>query len=308
MHRFSPKDCPKTSEVFKWMTSQIDYEDAKKAAPPRVAYPDVLSFKIRDWNPIEMTSCIDGILEKYGDHSWANDKTNKALYTGFSLVFNPNHQEGLDPNSSTLGTGKNSTGEEMYWGGTHNHKYVKDSYYDTYGFNVPSPASQHGYLADFLSRSKSSRIRSRVGIIHGDEPAPDSFGWHKDEEIWQNLRINIPVTTTESMKFQFEDKPPVHLEIGWAYSFDSYIPHRVFSTEVNDCRRIHLVLGFSPWFNYDPIEDVWYTNDFYGKKHPFDMLVDGDIFDGLEFDPDKVLKKSKLLYKHRNPYSDKQKA
>ena len=28
------------------------------------------------------------------------------------------------------------------------------------------------------------------------------------------------------------------------------------------------------------------------------MLVDGDILDGLEFDPDKELKTSKLLYKH----------
>lgn len=308
MHKFSPKDCPKSLTVFDWMTAQIDYEDAKRAAPPRTSYPDILSFKIRDWQPDKMLSCTDEILEKYGDHRWATgSKDAMDLYTGFSLVYNPNHQEGLDPNASTLGTKKNSTGEEMYWSGTHNHEFLKDSYYDTYGFNLPSPASQHGYLGEFLTRCRASRVRSRVGIIHGDKPVPATFGWHKDEEIWQNLRINIPVTTTESMKFQFEDKAPVHLDVGWAYSFDSNIPHRVFSTEVSDCCRIHLVLGFSPWFNYDAGEDAWYPNEFYGKKHPFDMLVDGDIFQGLDLDESKVLKKSKLLYKYRNPFSERHK-
>lgn len=306
MQKFSPKDCPKDQTVFQWISSQVDFESAKKNAPLRREYTDIMSFKIKDWNLEEMSGCIDDIVEKYGDHSWANDKDQeKSFYTGFSLVYNPNHQEDLDPHASTLGTGKNSTGKEMYWNGIENHDYIKDSYYDTYGFNAPTPASKHGYLGKFLQRCKATRVRSRVAIIHGDVPVADSFGWHKDEQIWQNLRVNIPVTTVESMKFQFEDKPPVHLDIGWAYSFDSNVPHRVFSTEVNDCRRIHLVMGFSPWFNYDPNEDVWYANEFYGEKHPFDMLVDGDIFEGLEFDPEKVLKKSKLLFKHRNPFSEK---
>lgn len=308
MQKFYPKDCPKDQTVFQWISSQCDFEDAKKAAPPVRDYPDILSFNIDDWHVDEMSSCIDEILEKYGDYSWANEKNKnndiKDFYTGFSLVYNPHHQEGLDPHASTLGTGKN-TGKEMYWNGIENHDYIKDSYYDTYGFNTPTPASCYGYLGKFLQRGKATRVRSRVAIIHGDVPATDSFGWHKDEQIWQNLRVNIPITTVESMKFQFEDKPPVHLDIGWAYSFDSNIPHRVFSTEVSDCRRMHLVMGFSPWFTYDASNDFWYANEFYGKKHPFDMLVDGDIFEGLNFDSNKVLKKSKLLFKHRNPFSDR---
>jgi hypothetical protein len=309
MQKFSPKDCPKDQTVFQWISSQIDYEEAKQSAPPKQKYPDILSFEIKNWDLQKMTICLDEIIEKYGDHSWANNDGRadniKNFYTGFSLVYNPNHQEGLDPHASTLGTKKNSTSEEMYWAGTQNHDFIKDSYYDTYGFNNPTPASQYGYLGDFMERCKRSRVRSRVGIIHGDKPASDSFGWHKDEEIWENLRINIPITTTESMKFQFEDKPPVHLDAGWAYSFDSNVPHRVFSTEVSDCCRIHLVLGVSPWFDYDPVEDIWITNEFYGKKHPFDMLVDGDILDGLKFDPEKQLKKSKLLFKYRNPFSER---
>lgn len=306
MHKFSPKDCPKDKTVFQWIKSQCDFKEAKEAAPPIRSYPDILSFKIKDWDPTKLAECTDDIIRNYGEFCWEHDRKSdyNPAYTGFSLVYNPSHQEGLDPNGSTWGTSKNS-GPEMYWDGTQNHEHLKDSYYDTYGFNVPSPASQHGYLGDFLKRCKASRIRSRVGIVHGARPAPDFFGWHKDEEIWENLRINIPITTVESMKFQFEDKPPVHLDVGWAYSFDSNVPHRVFSAEANECRRIHLVLGFSPWFNHDPVEDVWYANEFYGKKHPFDMIVDGDILEGLEFDPDKVFKKSKLLFKHRNPHSDR---
>jgi hypothetical protein len=37
------------------------------------------------------------------------------------------------------------------------------------------------------------------------------------------------------------------------------------------------VMGISPWFTYNGEDDSWSTNEFFGKKHPIDMLIDGDL-------------------------------
>ena len=292
MKKFYVDDCPEHLCLWDWIADQTKFSIFQKASKPKRSYPDILAFKIKDWNPEAMAACIDEALQMYGDHGWITNSGSDKSYTGFSLVYNPEHQDGIDPNASTLGTPKNA-GEQFFWGSTQNHDTLKNSYFDTLGFNCPSPASTHGLLGDFLSNSLRQRVRSRVSVVHGNLHNPekiDTTGWHKDEIIWQNLRINIPVTTSDVMKFQFENKDPVHLDLGWAYSFDSHIAHRVFSAAPDDCRRIHIVLGFCPWFDYLPEERAWVPNKFFGKKHPFDMLVEGDIFAGLEYDPDKVLK------------------
>jgi len=48
--------------------------------------------------------------------------------------------------------------------------------------------------------------------------------------------------------------------------------------------RIFIVLGFNPWFNWLPEEQAWESNDFYGKMHPLDMLIDGLILPKVRFD------------------------
>ena len=39
------------------------------------------------------------------------------------------------------------------------------------------------------------------------------------------------------------------------------------------------------WFDYNKEEDAWESNEFYGKKHPMDMFIDGDIVEGLKVNP-----------------------
>jgi len=41
--------------------------------------------------------------------------------------------------------------------------------------------------------------------------------------------------------------------------------------------RTHLVIGVSPWYDYNSKNNTWSQNEFFGNKHPFDMLLDGDI-------------------------------
>jgi hypothetical protein len=64
---------------------------------------------------------------------------------------------------------------------------------------------------------------------------------------------------------------------GIGYSWDTNLPHRACSMNANAPDRAAIILGFSPWFDYDPDSDTWAPNEFFGKKHPLQMLVDGDV-------------------------------
>jgi hypothetical protein len=112
-------------------------------------------------------------------------------------------------------------------------------------------------------------------------PTFNEYAWHRDEQLCVNLRINIPITTEPRYMFQMKDEEPYHLETGKAYTWDTTIPHRVYHTINTAVDRIHFVLGFSPWFDYDAENRCWIKNDFWGK-HPIQMVIDGDIFSGLK--------------------------
>ena len=74
-----------------------------------------------------------------------------------------------------------------------------------------------------------------------------------------------------------KDVEPYNLKVGKLYSWDTDLPHRVSSYVNTTNTRTHLVIGVSPWFDYNSKDDTWAPNEFFGSKHPFDMLIDGDI-------------------------------
>lgn len=56
------------------------------------------------------------------------------------------------------------------------------------------------------------------------------------------------------------------------------LTHRVYAVGAPATDRVHLVLGFSPWFDYDAHERVWRSNAWYGKVHPLDLWAGGAAF------------------------------
>lgn len=286
MKKFYVKDCPDELTISSWLKKQTDWIPLMLSMKPQRRYQSVMAFKIDDFDPVTLEQSILEATKIYGDHGWRSAQGENPGYTGFSLVYNPNHQDNLDIHASTLGTPRNNK-DEFFWNKTQNYDILKNSYFDGYGFNTPTPASQHGELGEFFKRVKRTRIRSRLSIINGTAFNADpnkEARWHKDEPVFENLRINIPITTTPEYFFQLEKHERVHLPVGRAYSWNTYIPHTVFNTKLSDTRRIHLVLGFSPWWDYNEEDQSWTQNEFYGVKHPFDMLVDGDIMEGLTLD------------------------
>jgi len=288
------KDCPEDLTTIRWLYKESDWQKAQNAVKPRQEYNKLLCFKINNFNPEQLTDDIWEATRIYGEHGWISSDGISDYYTGFSLVHNPNHVDQLNPHASTLGTALNSLlGGGFFYNVTNQHKVLKNSYFDGFAMNQPTDASKFKSIGEFMARSKRTRIRSRLSIIHGDtafsQRSKEEGGWHKDERVFENIRINIPILTNQDYLFEIEGKPATHLPVGHAYSWDTHVAHRVFANEPSSHARIHFVLGFSPWWNYDQDEQCWYQNEFYGVKHPFDMLVDGDIFDGIKLDPTQYI-------------------
>lgn len=237
---------------------------------------------------------IDDSMEKYGRHPWKTADGSRMVYSGFSLTYNPTHQDGIDPNASSLGTPKNKRGE-FFYGSTANHENLKNSYFDTYAFNKRTPSASEGYLSDILDTCKRTIVRSRMMILDGsyfdDElinqykmsaKQDSQFGWHRDETIFENLRLNIPITGNESFVFEMENEEPYFLQPGLAYTWDTNIPHRVWCREKTKVQRYNLVIGVSPWFDFDESTQEWKPNQYLGKISPLDMMEQGLIFDWLK--------------------------
>jgi hypothetical protein len=163
--KFHIADVPLSRTVTSWLKEKTDWEALMQTVKPRQDYPPVLAFNMTDFNPTVLANSILDATGIYGDHGWKSAEGESPGYTGFSLVYNPYQQDGLDPHSSTLGTPKNTI-NEFFWNKTEKHEILKNSYFDGYGFNIPTPASQHTALGDFLSKEKRTRIRSRLSIIN----------------------------------------------------------------------------------------------------------------------------------------------
>jgi hypothetical protein len=273
--KFYVKDIPNQWPVFQYMAAKTNLKE--HLLKSRFNVTDLISLEHKfDLNSIKES--VLEILKITEPKGWLTAGGRSKPYTGISLVYNPNLQEDIDPNYQTLGTAYN-TKDEFFWKSTNKVPHLKNSYFDTYSFRKISPAIT-GKLLDMISAFDAPIIRSRIGIVDANETVlseVDKQGWHKDEPVFENLRINIPITTDEDCLFQIEGNEPEHLPYGNVYTWDTYIPHRVFASKIKPTARIHIVLGFSPWFNYNQEDDSWETNEFFGKKHPIDMLVDGEL-------------------------------
>lgn len=168
---------------------------------------------------------------------------------------------------------------------TPEHKQTKNGYFDAYGFRFLTQSAKHGYHGKLLqTRFQRNIIRSRVAYINGACHAPrgGEYMWHCDEPVVLNLRINIPLRTTKNYAFEIKDSYMGNFEPGYAYTWNTETLHRVYSTEYDEISRVNMVIGSSPWFDYDHEQRAYVSNKFFGEMHPFDMLAQGHIIKDIE--------------------------
>jgi hypothetical protein len=224
-------------------------------------------------------------ISKYGSYPFQyKDKTPDSSYLSTSINWNPNAIDKISENphqgtlGSTLGKSKSIDG----YTGDSAQSLGRNTYNDTYAFTKLTPFAKEGELGTLIKTFKRTLIRSRVSILNGInvDPANLSYGWHNDESIFINLRINIPLQSSDNYYIQIIDdinsnEPQIsefNLKVGKAYIYDTNKYHRPQCKKMDSRERINLILGVSPWFDFNEETQEWVSNEFYGEVHPFEML------------------------------------
>ena len=281
-YKFYVHEVPDPYPVWRWIRDHTDLDKHIENLKPSVPADNLLNLNHQLDIPFLVNATLDAV-DKFGFKGWRSTQGEARHYGGLSLTYNPNYLEDCDPNQQTLGTEKNAP-TQFFYGQIQNFDTVRNTYFDSYGFRKLSPCVLDTDLKDIFLGFKRSLIRSRIGVINANyvnDTMRTKVGWHRDETVFENLRINIPIKTDETFMFEIEGHEPEHLSLGNVYSWDTNIAHRVFPTVQEPRTRVHVVFGFSPWFDYIPEEDAFVSNEFYGQMHPIDMLINGHVHEKI---------------------------
>ena len=281
---------PPGRTVFSWLSQQYKLNEAIQDVRSPLKPGDIIDLPL----PVcakKLACNADAAAVEFGLHGFVS-KDYVELdpdYANQSLTYNPDTS--APPERSTLGS-ELLTRAQHYYATKETIQSigeVRGSYYDSYGFRVPTPAATK-HLSDLTNLLKRSQVRSRLSVIRGNRPDPSGFswGWHRDEPVFENLRVNIPLTDcpqyilqiSRSMVFPTEPSPAIvdyQATPGRMYSWDTHLPHRACAIDTPTFDRVSIVLGVSPWFDYDVELDEWSPNEFFGVKHPHQMLLDGNV-------------------------------
>lgn len=234
-----------------------------------------------------------GAIDQYGLYpfSYNNRVTEEGVYISSSLTWNPLAIDKIsdNPHQATLGsTFHNFSSASLYA----DRDTEKNSYTDSLSFTSTTPFANFGEIKNLTESFQRTLVRSRVSVLMGGNKSATrfNFGWHNDELIFINLRVNVPVTTNPDFSIQIIKNSDgdelniqeIELEVGNAYAYDTGKNHRPCCKRVNDLDRINMIYGVSPWFDYIPEEKIWISNEFYGELHPFEMLKLGYISDKIK--------------------------
>ena len=210
---------------------------------------------------------VKEIEAKIGLIGWRTKGTTSEKYKGFGLTYNPTF---FDKSESRYSQVWGSPLLHQVYGlkkGAGDHTQLKDTYHDTFGFRKIDDVIQE-HLGFFLDKFNFHISRSRVAylFVYGEEPNSDK-GWHVDEPTSQLLRVNIPLQTSDEHAIEWNNKV-YQLEVGKAYLWNTRIPHRVTMVKKVETKepRINLVLGLTPWLNYDTNTDIYTPNKYFGKS------------------------------------------
>lgn len=188
---------PDYQTVFGHLNSRFD--DLEAAMQPFLGRTSALQRYDLSLDLPALEAACREVIDRHGLRGFRNtaDDVASPVYGSLSLTCNPDIAG--DPHGATLGSAHLRNGQYFY--GTRDTlaqmPKLKGDYYDGYGFRQLTPAANHGALGELRRGFTLPVIRSRLSVIPGDnaDALKDSYGWHRDENIFHNLRINIPVWT-----------------------------------------------------------------------------------------------------------------
>ena len=251
------KNCDETQSDFGW--TEFTLEELGLPSTDEI---------LEGVKKIEQEVELQGWRTKHGTH---------PKYKGFGLTYNPTF---FDKNENIYHQVWGSPLLEQYYGlekGAGDHTQLKDTYHDTFGFRKIDDTIQK-HLGFFLDRFNLHISRSRVAYIfgYGEEPKKEG-GWHVDEPTNQLLRVNIPIQTSEEYVMQWDNKT-YHLELGKAYLWNTRKPHRPAVIKKVETKepRINIVMGLTPWLEYDKQSDTYSKGKYFGRA--IKQIVEEKLF------------------------------
>jgi hypothetical protein len=238
-----------------------------------------------------INSIADYVIEQGNQIGWHaftfGGQEIESDYQSISLTYNPNQLDAPSENvhQATLGSKQFKTGINEHYKKMSN-KNFKNTYSDSFGFLELTPIAQSGALGRMISGIKRTIIRSRISrlICSKERVQHPDFCWHNDESIFVNFRINIPLRSTKNHVIQIIQTPGEVSSIvqfplipGFSYGYNTHLYHRPTCLSLDHSERINMILGITPWLDYNREKNQWESNEFYGKMHPFEMLLAGHI-------------------------------
>lgn len=246
MKKISSSKIPENSDTFEFLINAFEIKNhIKPLRNKKIYFKKINNFTL-------LKKIVKDIIKEYELYCWNNNEIKN--YKGLSLTY----ANDLD-NIYNQSLGENEK----------NYNYYSDSM-KFYKLNRPGKIILNFFNENVKELKDMQIIRSRISILDGNMKNMNT--WHRDESPYHCLRINIPIETNENYYFQIEKSPPVNLKEGYMYWFDASKIHRFFNKKTENFNRIHLILGYSPWFKYNYDENCWYLNEKNIFKNPLRII------------------------------------
>lgn len=136
-------------------------------------------------------------------------------------------------------------------------------------------------LSFFFDRINGTLVRCAVATMDGRAQSEilNDLAWHRDESVFQHLRLVIPIQSSPEFRIQVDGADSQYLAPGRMYFWNTERLHRMIIEKKCDFQRVHLIIGITPWEDYNPRTNEWMENSFSEKLHPFELLLKRKIVD-----------------------------
>ncbi len=274
-------EIPQTHTVLDFIKTRCPWDEAVQDIGQR--FEPHLSFDPK----INSEAACAEVYELYRDVgavAWRS-QPGLSLY-GLSLSYNPAHARDCWHIGSFGHPRYRSYSRYEYFRAVERdlQNRVKDDYLDSLGFRALLPElSDKPALSGYLNRFRAPVVRSTVRTINGCLTYPSiagDGGMHQDDSPFEVLRVNLCLTESDLFGIQYLGHPARIFQRGKALVVNTDTPHRAYIAGISTIQRTNLIVGVTPWLDFQPEQGLWRLNDHFGRAHPYDLVRSGELFNG----------------------------
>ena len=272
MQKFYHKDCPDSVTFIEYVKSHCpDFLEKCNTLSPLDPIHNICNIK----NHSLILDDVHTLYDEIGPIPWKSQYYKNL--TGLSLSYNPdtNEDEWATHSFGHLRYRKFLNGSYFEQPSKERQYAVKNDYLDSYGYRrLLLQLKSLTHLSAFLNSFNLSVIRVTARTINNSQATElnSSLGYHTDDNPFEMVRVNLCLDNDGHYGLQYINSEPSFPKCGDLELIHTNTLHRVFVKPNALKQRTHLIIGLSPWFKYNEVEDCWEKNEYYGNTHPFDIV------------------------------------